>query len=334
MHIIFQHAHPLPVKKYGGTERILFWLMKEYVRLGHRVSLIGHPHSEVSPIGVELISYQGEDFRKVIPKSADFLHLFYTPSYPLDLPYLVTIEGNGQPQEYFQPNTVFVSQKHAQLHGGRVFVHNALDLEEYPRSLFEQRLQNRMTHSSQQSWQDFLFLAKAKWKVKNLKGCCQSVKKAKKHLHVAGGRAWDWSLRIHSYGMVDQQQKQELFFKTDALLFPVRWHEPFGIAIIEAMAYGLPVIGLPYGSLPELIPSFAGFIVQNEQELVDVLSQTTHSFMAEDIRLWVEQHFNTSLMAQRYLALYEHVRQGHLLHPLEEKLRWRGDQAPTDLLTF
>ena len=46
---------PLPVKHYGGTERVMFWLMKELVHLGHQPVLIGHPKSKVSEFGIELI---------------------------------------------------------------------------------------------------------------------------------------------------------------------------------------------------------------------------------------------------------------------------------------
>src|SRR5690606_25353996 len=120
-------------------------------------------------------------------------------------------------------------------------------------------------------WNDFLFLAKASWSVKNLKSCTRVARKLHKKLHIAGGR-YIWPSRfIKSHGMVGGTEKLQIINTCNALLFPVRWHEPFGIAIIEAMACGLPVIGSCYGSLPELIQSDSGKIVQSEKELLETV---------------------------------------------------------------
>ena len=62
MKILFQHDGIIPVKTYGGTERILYWLMKELSILGHEVYLIVHPQSQVKDIGVRLIEMTHEDW--------------------------------------------------------------------------------------------------------------------------------------------------------------------------------------------------------------------------------------------------------------------------------
>ena len=43
------------------------------------------------------------------------------------------------------------------------------------------------------------------------------------------------------------------FWGCHALLFPIDWPEPFGLAMIEAMACGTPVIAYPFGSVPEVV---------------------------------------------------------------------------------
>ena len=45
MKITFEHAGVLPVTHYGGTERIIYWLMKGLVEAGHEVNLISIPES-------------------------------------------------------------------------------------------------------------------------------------------------------------------------------------------------------------------------------------------------------------------------------------------------
>ena len=48
MKVVFQTNQELPVKTYGGTERIIFWLMKHLKELGHHPVLIGNPNSKSS----------------------------------------------------------------------------------------------------------------------------------------------------------------------------------------------------------------------------------------------------------------------------------------------
>src|SRR5205085_5322249 len=52
-------------------------------------------------------------------------------------------------------------------------------------------------------------------------------------------------------GEVSQCEKNDLLGNAYALLFPIDWPEPFGLAMIEAMACGTPVIAYPFGSVPE-----------------------------------------------------------------------------------
>ncbi|MCX6113567.1 MAG: glycosyltransferase [Proteobacteria bacterium] len=299
MKILFEHNGILPIKRYGGTERIIYWLMKDLVKRGHKVYLIANSASDVKQHGIELIPRTSDDWRRLIPSVVDIVHLFSPTNFELDCPYLLTVEGNGQEGEAYPKNTVFVSKKHAQNHASLAYVYNGIDLDEYP-----------YRKGTTKNWKNFLFLAKAKWKVKNLKDCIKVCRKNNKHLHVAGGRVFTFSRYIHSYGMVDQVRKLELLRRTDALLFPVRWHEPFGIAIIEAMALGLPVIGSPYGSLPELIKRGTGIICNNYDEFVEAVSDDNNRFRPDEIRNYVENNFSIQKMADDYMLYYDKVIKG------------------------
>ena len=134
MKIVFHSSTPLPVKAYGGIERIVFWHMVELARQGHEVVLIGHPDSDVSSYGIEHIPYAASDldWEELIPSDVDIAHLSYNHSVRSGLPTVSTVHGNGQIGEKLLENSVFVSKRHAEIHGSDVFVHNALDFNEYP----------------------------------------------------------------------------------------------------------------------------------------------------------------------------------------------------------
>jgi glycosyltransferase involved in cell wall biosynthesis len=305
MKILFYHPNILPVIGYGGIERILFWHMVELVKLGHQVCLIGNKESTVRKYGIELIEIQNPDeWEKLIPDNYDIIHLSHNHIARSNVPTITTVHGNGQVGEIFHENCVFVSRKHAEIHGSNQFIHNAIDLNEYP-----------YQPKSKREWNRFLFLAKASWRVKNLKHSVKACRKHERHLEVIGGRYWGLSRYIHSHGIIGGEKKMNLIRQCDGMLFPVRWHEPFGIAVIEAMSQGLPVIGSPYGSLPELINAQVGFIANNFEELENYLAQDfSKNFNPDVIRKHVEDKFNITRHAHAYLDLYKKVIQGEKLN--------------------
>lgn len=320
MKIVFEHSRVLPVKKYGGIERMLFWHMKELARQGHEPVLIGHPESQVEEFGITFIPRTREDWWELIPSDADGLQLFYNEQPPVDLPVINTIGGNGQIGEKFQRNTVFVSRKHAKLHNSNSFVYNALDLDEYP-----------FTPPSH-GWDHFLFLAKANWSVKNLQHARAACRQQHKHLHICGGRSFIPSRFIHSYGMVGGAEKLEIMQKCHALIFPIRWHEPFGLAVVEAMALGLPAITSPYGSMQELITPETGIICEDKGQLAQALV-TRPNFDPQKIRNYVENRFSIKDFTVSYVKLFEKlINQGGYLN--DEEPTWSLDQAPLTLLPF
>jgi glycosyltransferase involved in cell wall biosynthesis len=69
-------------------------------------------------------------------------------------------------------------------------------------------------------------------------------------------------------GEVGGRRKQELFARARALLMPIRWPEPFGMVMVEALATGTPVIAFPEGSAPEIVEDGeSGFLVDDEEEM-------------------------------------------------------------------
>jgi glycosyltransferase involved in cell wall biosynthesis len=69
-------------------------------------------------------------------------------------------------------------------------------------------------------------------------------------------------------GEVGAGDKADLYGGARALLMPIRWAEPFGMVMTEAMACGTPVIAFAEGSAPELIEDGVnGFVVDDEDAM-------------------------------------------------------------------
>src|SRR5258708_13884505 len=79
---------------------------------------------------------------------------------------------------------------------------------------------------------------------------------------------------VEFLGEIGDDQKAEFLGNAAALLFPIAWAEPFGLAMIEAMACGTPVIAFRRGSVPEIVDDgVTGFIVDGEDEAAQAATE-------------------------------------------------------------
>ena len=306
MHVTFYHdCHiPIPPRLYGGTERVIYWLGKALMQLGHRVTLLARPGSEIP--GAELrpltaAHMAGLSWTHLIPASCDLLHLWRPPSVPLPKPFLVTMGSNGQPGERFPVNTVFVSRQHAANHGSRHFVYNGIDPTDYA------------CHPVRAEYA--VFLAIARTRTKNLAGAIQVAREAGITLQVMGTRNWPWNVQrllppirgVRYHGMLGGRAKRELLSRARCLIFPVRYPEPFGVALTEAMVSGCYVVGTPYGALPEIVTSAVGRLSTSVRDLVEAVHNPT-DFDPEVCRNRVfDGGFTHVDMARGYVHYYETV---------------------------
>jgi glycosyltransferase involved in cell wall biosynthesis len=108
-------------------------------------------------------------------------------------------------------------------------------------------------------------------------------------------------------GEVDAAGKRELYAKAACLLFPVRWPEPFGMVMIEAMACGTPVVALRAGSVPEIaVDGVTGIICAEPAELPAAIGAAA-GLRAADCRAHVADHFDVTIMAEGYEKVYQQV---------------------------
>ncbi len=116
---------------------------------------------------------------------------------------------------------------------------------------------------------------------------------------------------IEHLGEVQGERKLKLIAKAKALLFPIQWDEPFGMAPIEALACGTPVVTMARGALPEIIEhGVNGFLAKNEREFKHYMTRVDEIDPAA-CRESVEKKFSAETMVERYLERYKTVIEMH-----------------------
>jgi glycosyltransferase involved in cell wall biosynthesis len=108
-------------------------------------------------------------------------------------------------------------------------------------------------------------------------------------------------------GEVHGSVKRSLFANARGLLMPIRWDEPFGMVMVEALACGTPVIAFPEGAAREVvIDGRTGFLVDDERAMADAIGQLQR-IDARDCRDWVRQHCDAHVVAAAYEDAYRSV---------------------------
>ncbi len=327
-------AESVPPRLYGGTERVVAWLVDELVRLGHDVTLfasgdsmtraklnavwpralrLGRPRSD--PVAaqaalLESMSQQATEF-DIIHAHIDWLHL---PSLSrLGVPFLTTCHGRldlpGLPDVVQRfPDAPFVSISNHQ----RAPLRNA----NWAGTIYH-GLPLHMFCPSFEPGSYLAFLGRLTAE-KGPEPAIRIAHAAGMPLHIAAklprGERGYFKERLEPQidgdqvkltGEVDDDTKEKFLAGAKALLFPIDWPEPFGLVMIEAMACGTPVIAFRSGSVPEVIDEgVTGFIVDDESEAVAAVRRLDE-LDRRQVRARFEQRFTSERMAEEYVRQYE-----------------------------
>lgn len=134
---------------------------------------------------------------------------------------------------------------------------------------------------------------------------------------------------IHFLHFVNHSMMDGFYREGKLLLFPIQWEEPFGLAMIEAMATGTPVVAFARGSVPEVIKDGeTGFIVNSSDddirgnwiikktgiagmceavEKIYALPQEQYRHMRKACRTQIEKHFTVERMVNDYENVYQKI---------------------------
>lgn len=317
MNILITCNNIIPVLKYGGTERVIWYLGKELVKMGHQVTFLAQKGSTCSFAKVIFFEDNPNVYNHLIPENTDIVHVNHSICPNISFPYIMTVHGNINSTDLLDKNIVFVSKNHAQRYQSSQYVYNGLDWDNYPKPNFNTPRKN------------FHFLGNAAWRLKNVKGAIHTIiKTPPEKLDVLGGNRLNFRMgfrftlhhRIKFHGLCNDNKKSKIMQQSKGLIFPVRWNEPFGLAITESLFYGCPVFGTPYGSLPELVNNDIGFLTTSSNEL-SIAIKNSENYNKKMCHDYAVEFFNSKVMAINYLQKYEIILNGKNLNENNPQLK-------------
>lgn len=332
------HVSPLiesvPPRTYGGTERVVSWLVEAMTGMGHDVTLFASADSVTSatlraccPQGLrfdadcrEPLAYQTVMMKRVAAEAAafDVVH-FHTDLLQFLLlehrwtPFLTTLHGRLDLPElrpFFEefPHMPLVSISDAQRRPVPRANFIATVRHGLPESLFRLRDGRGgyvafLGRFSPEKGPDIAIRAALRAGVPIR--LAAKIDKVDQPYFDAVVKPLLAEPGVEYVGEIAEPEKEAFLGEAAALLFPVCWPEPFGLVMIEAMACGTPVVAFRCGSVPEVVDDgVSGFVVDDGREAAAALRRLDE-LSRPMIRRVFERRFSSTRMARDYIALYE-----------------------------
>lgn len=329
---------PVPPLLYGGIERIIEMMVKGFVTLGHDVTLFAHPDSVVpcrllpwkarqsGGINNMLIN-SGQLFSHVLKEQYDIIHSFsrlayLTPILPMRIPKVmsyqreptltqvkkaVQLARNGS--LLFTGCSDYISHQ-IKPYANAVTVYNCVPVERYEFC------------ASVEEDAPLSFLGRIE-PIKGTHIAVEVAQRTNKRLIIAGNIPAEGEVyfnekvkpylneRIQYIGPVNDEQKNDFLRRSAAFLMPIQWNEPFGIVMAEAMACGTPVLGFPFGSVPEVVDhGITGYLCKDTEDMVKSVSMLS-KIDRHKVREQTVKRFSDTTITSTYLDLYQTLLSKH-----------------------
>ena len=109
---------------------------------------------------------------------------------------------------------------------------------------------------------------------------------------------------VEYIGEINESQKNDFLGNALALMFTIDWPEPFGLAMIEALACGTPVLARPCGSVPEVLRDGVSGIIASEFDDLVAAVKKIDTISRESCRNEFETRFTVDVMAAQYERIF------------------------------
>jgi len=332
--------YPGPPSGYGGIELMAYHLARELQLRGHEVSVIGQQGSKgtFETIAIAPESWSSQlGTRDQVPRESLFLYRAYdlvrrrafdvvhdhsgltgilmAASSGLQTPVVATLHGDlTEAEGEFlaavdrRVHLVAISRaQQAQVAGvdWRRVVYNAIDRADYTPVTKRDEKHDfifQLARISPSKGQHIAIEVARRIGVplvlagKVDKDSCDYFEREIKP-HLGNGVTW--------HENVEGEEKQVLLAHARAMLFPIQWEEPFGIAMVEAMVSGTPVIALARGAATEVVEQgVTGWLANDLDGLVDAWSRIDDIDLERCVRR-ASERFGPGQMADGYESVYE-----------------------------
>lgn len=333
--VIAKTRLPIAEPFRGGLEAFTHALCKEYIRMGHNITLYAHADSDPE---LNVTGFYGDEYRQkyhfeiyendeylsilrdIEQNNFDIVHNNSTHELPIvwgvkaSIPVVTTIHtppiaklkaaikicSSSKNLNFVMPSKSFKAIWHPYMDNGAAVIYNGVDLDKWPLV--------RSNHN-------YLFWYGRIVHAKGLDIVLDAAHELNMPLKFAGPlddqKYFDEQIRPRltendTYlGHLKQHEIQLHMKGAKVMVNAVRWEEPFGLTNIEAMASGVPVAGFNRGAFTELIDADSGMVA--EQRNVRALAKAIIAAIPLDsdkVRHRAEK-FSLTMMAQNYINYFE-----------------------------
>jgi len=115
---------------------------------------------------------------------------------------------------------------------------------------------------------------------------------------------------IEYLGEVSHEEKVQLLQRARCTLFPLAWEEPFGLAILESLACGTPVVAVDRGAVREVIAhGESGIVVESVDDMAAAV-EAAELIEPAACRDHVESRFSEQRMVRAYQDAFDRLLAG------------------------
>ena len=321
---------PVPPPAYGGTEAVVDALARGLDASGHDVLLIGHPDSacpvarasvvpagEAVPMGRAAAELEHAIGAYALARDFDVVsdHTIGGPVHGAAYPDLPVVATNHNPFSRTRNaiystlvgrgSIVAISESHARSTTLPIaaVIHHGIDVDTFPVGTGDRGYLAMLTRMTpDKGIERAIRLARAAGVPLKI---AAKIREQREHDYFESVIAPLLDSTVEFLGEVDAAGKRELLAGAVGLLNPIEWDEPFGMAMIESLACGTPVVATPKGAAPEIVGSgTTGFLADDDAGLVDAigrLDEIDRGACREHIR----RSFSIEGMCERYVIVFE-----------------------------